>query len=203
MTGSRRSYAIPLTILVVAALASFWVSPYLAALRFARAANAGNIEAVIARIDLAALRASFARQIVRTYLARNPQAQSASPIARQAASIVVSGYVNAIIGEHLTPELIATWLAGRRLPPQGVAAPPAINQLPSLERLGDAWSLFWASGFTGLTTFAVRPAAAPESNLSLNFGLRGTTWRLISIDLPNVWLSRLADELKAQIDRPS
>lgn len=70
-----------LGVTLVAAI-GYWLSPYLAAMRFAQAANAGSAEALLARVDIPALRAAAARQVVRAYIARDPQTRSLDPLAR-------------------------------------------------------------------------------------------------------------------------
>jgi hypothetical protein len=191
---------------VVAVLLGYWLSPYLSVTRFALAANAGATEEILARTDLPALRASFARQIVRTYLARQPQTRSLDPLARQVVGSVAASYVDAIIAEHLTPQAIAALISARgpgaqpgSLLGQGVALPKADLQ--------GAWKLFENSGFDGLASFAVAvPAgtgAAEEDRYRLRFGLTGLRWVLRAVELPRSALEKLADELKARNDRSS
>ncbi|MCV9939366.1 DUF2939 domain-containing protein [Boseaceae bacterium BT-24-1] len=191
--------------IVAAALAGYWLSPYLSVTRFAFAANAGATEEVLARTDLPALRASFARQIVRAYIARQPQTRSLDPLARQVVASVATGYVDAIIAEHLTPQAIAGLLSARGRGPQPGGFLGQGMALPSPDLQG-AWDLFSNSGFDGLASFAVAlPAsdAASEDRYRLRFGLSGLRWRLRAVELPQAALDRLADELKARTDRGS
>lgn len=188
---------------VVAVLIGYWLSPYLSATRFALAANAGATEDVLARTDLPALRASFARQIVRTYMARQPQTRSLDPLARQIVGGVAAGYVDAIIAEHLTPQAVAALLSAR-----GAAARPdgVLGQgmaLPDPDLRG-AWTLFANSGFDGIARFAVElpaRAGAGADGYRLRFGLVGLRWMLQAVELPRSALDKLADELKARTDR--
>jgi hypothetical protein len=192
-------------LLVLAMLAfGYWLSPYVAAVRFALAVQSGSSEAVTSRIDLPSLRNAFARQIVRAYMARNPQAKALDGLARQAVGSVAAGYVSGIISEYLTPEAIAELLrqgrsssrAGELL---GEGAP-----LPRIEGLRHAWQLYGASGFITPTSFAVEPAAATGGKgYRLIFGLDGVGWPLKAVDLPEETLGRFAGELAARIDRKS
>lgn len=204
---SRRGRWIVLGLLF-AILFGYWASPYVAAARLAQAANAGAADEVLGRIDLPALRMSFARQIVRSYISRNPQARGLDPLARQVVAGAATGFVDAIIAEHLTPVAITALLTER-----GSAAPadellgPGLA-LPRAGGLGDAWTLFRNSGFDGLTSFAVtvppKAAAADEMDAyRLRFGLSGTRWKLRALELPKTVLGRLADELKSRTDRAS
>ncbi|KRE16068.1 hypothetical protein ASE66_09870 [Bosea sp. Root483D1] len=186
-----------------AVLIGYWLSPYASAARLALAANAGSTEDVLARTDLPALRAFFARQIVRTYMARQPQTRSLDPLARQIVGGVATGYVDAIIAEHLTPQAVAALISAR-----GAAAPPAgvLGQgvaLPSPDLQG-AWTLFTNSGFDGPASFAVElpvPGEANAERYRLRFGLVGLRWMLRAVELPRSALEKLADELKARTDR--
>lgn len=194
--------------LLLAILLGYWLSPYIGAARLAYAANAGATGEVLARTDLPALRVSFARQIVRTYLSRHPQARGLDPLARQVVAGVATGYVDALISEHLTPEAIAALLSARGSAPQGGGLLGPGVTLPRGDRLGDAWTLFMNSGFDGLTSFAVtvppnEASAGEQDTYRLRFGLSGWRWKLRALELPQVVLGRLADELKSRTDRGS
>lgn len=192
--------------IVAAALIGYWASPYLSVTRFALAANAGATEEVLARTDLRALRASFARQIVRTYLGREPQTRSLDPLARQVVGSVATGYVDAIIAEYLTPQAIAALISARGAGAQSRALLGQGLTLPNSDLQG-AWTLLANSGFDGLASFAVAvPAgrgAAEEERYRLRFRLVGLRWVLRAIELPRSTLEKLADELKSRTDRGS
>lgn len=192
--------------IVAAVLIGYWASPYLSVTRFALAANVGATEEVLARTDLRALRASFARQIVRTYLGRQPQTRSLDPLARQVVGSVATGYVDAIIAEHLTPQAIAALISARGARAQSGALLGQGVTLPRADLQG-VWTLFANSGFDGLASFVVAvpagPGAAEEERYRLRFGLAGLRWVLRAIELPRSALEKLADELKARVDRAS
>lgn len=194
--------------LLLAILFGYWLSPYVAATRFALAANAGASDEVLARADLPALRAAFARQIVRTYLSRYPRARGLDPLARQVVASAAAAYVDAIIAEHLTPEAITTLLGARGAAAQAGALLGRGVTLPRVDGLGDAWALFANSGFDGLASFAVaippqEVAADGQDAYRLRFGLVGMRWKLRALELPQTALARLADELKSRTDRAS
>lgn len=190
---------------VAAILIGYWLSPYLSVTRFALAADAGATEEILARTDLPALRASFARQIVRAYLARQPQTRSLDPVARQVVASVATGYVDAIIAEHLTPQAIASLVSARgaTVRPGGLLGQGLALPSPDLQ---GAWTLFANSGFDGLASFAVvfpARAEASKDDYRLRFGLNGLRWMLRAVELPQAALERLADELKVRTDRGS
>lgn len=192
--------------LLLALLLGYWLSPYVAVARFALAANTGASEEVLARTDIPALRAAFARQIVRTYLSRYPRARGLDPLARQVVASAATAYVDAIIAEHLSGEAIAALLTDRgSAAPVGELLGPGLA-LPRTGGFGDAWMLFRTSGFDGLASFAVtaspKAASADERDAyRLRFGLSGLRWKLRALELPRAVLARLADELKSRTDR--
>ncbi len=203
-TGRRPRWGLRIALGVVAAvLIGYWLSPYLSASRFALAAKAGATDEVLARTDLPALRTSFARQIVRTYMARQPQARSLDPLARQIVGGGATGYVDAIIAEHLTPQAVAALLSARggAAQPGGVLGQGVALPTPDLQ---GAWTLFANSGFDGPTRFSVELPARAEAGADryrLRFGLVGLRWVLQAVELPRSALVKLADELKARTDR--
>lgn len=199
----RRRYGRVILLIAAVLAAGYWLSPYVAVARLASAVQAGAGEAVLQRIDLPGVRASFSRQIVRAYMARNPPIRGLDPLSRNMVGNVASGYVNAIISEHLTPETIVALLAGGGSRPGATEIMPGGAALPRLDRLGAAWELFLAAGFTGPASFAVAvPAdAEPDRRFDLQFGLSRTSWLLRAIILPEAALSRFADELKSRLDR--
>ncbi len=208
---SRRRWRLLLGLLA-AVLVGYWLSPYVGAARFALAANAGATGEVLARTDLPALRVSFARQIVRAYIARHPQARGLDPFARQVVAGVATGYVDALIAEHLTPEAIAALLSARGAGAQAGGLLGSGAAPPRPDDLAGAWELFLNSGFDGLTSFVVTipgqggaadQGATEQERYRLRFGLSGLGWKLRALELPQGVLARLADELKSRSDRGS
>lgn len=198
----RRRHGLYAAMIVAALVFGYWVSPYVAVAKFALAVQSGPDEAVVSRIDVVGLRNHFARQIVRTYIARNPQTRSLDNLSRQAVGSVAAGYVSGIVADYLTPEAITDLLRRGRTSSRagdllGQGAP-----LPRIEGLRQAWSLFIASGFAGLTSFAVDTAPiSGTGGYRLTFGLSDARWLLRAVDLPEATLTRLADELSARIER--
>jgi hypothetical protein len=188
----RRRFGLFAGLAAVLLLVGYWLSPYVAATRFALAVQSGDSVGAIARMDVVGLRNSFARQIVQAYLARNPQLRNLDPLKRQVIGGVATGYVAAIVADYLTPEALAELLAQGRT---GSAAGALVGDsaaFPPIDGIGRAFGLFMASGFTGLDSFAVQPEM---TGYKLNFGLRGGRWLLRSVLLPEAMINRLADEL--------
>lgn len=188
----RRRYGLWAGLVAGALLLGYWLSPYVAATRFALAVQSGDSAGAISRMDVVGLRNSFARQIVQAYLARNPQLRNLDPLKRQVIGGVATGYVAAIVADFLTPEALTELMAqGRTRSAAGTLAGDSAA-LPRLDGLGRAVDLFLASGFTGLDSFTVQPEM---TGYTLNFGLRAWRWQLRSVVLPEAMINRLVDEL--------
>lgn len=188
----RRRYGLIAGLVAGAVMIGYWASPYVAATRFALAVQRGDSAGAIERMDAVGLRNSFARQVVQAYLARNPQLRNLDPLRRQVIGGVATSYVAAIVADYLTPEALAELLAMGRTQSAAGALEGEGAALPAIDGFGRALELFLASGFTGLDSFAIEPAA---SGYRLNFGLRGGSWLLRSVVLPEAMINRLADEL--------
>ncbi len=179
--------------LALCALA-FWVSPYVAATRFAQAAATGDAVGIAERLDIPRLRMAFAKQIVRAYPVDPVLVAALDPAARYAANLVAASYVDALIAEHLTPEAIIAALAAPSKASASLGG-QGLN-LPAMQRIGGVWDIVMASGFTGLTSFAVDVPAQPEGRYRLGFRLGNGGWKLASIGLPAGVLARAVELLK-------
>ena len=191
----RRPYGLIAAFVAGLLLVGYWASPYVAATRFAFAIQSGDSAGAIERMNVGSLRNSFARQIVQAYLGRNPQLRNLDPLKRQVISGVATSYVAAIVADYLTPDALAELLAQGRTRSAAGALVGDGAALPPLAGLSDAFSLFMASGFTGLDSFAIEP---PASGYKLGFGLHGGQWLLRSVLLPEAMINRLVDELTAR-----
>ena len=183
-----------------AVLLAYWISPYMAVARFAGAADRGDTAAVMARFDIPRLRNAFARQIVRAYPVDPALLASLDPIARHAAGLVAVTYVDALIAEHFSPELIVRAFANG-----DVRDAPLEQQLslPSVGSFGSAVDIFMQSGFTGPVSFAIDAQASGDERYRLGFRFIGGSWRLVSVGLPPAVLAQAVRRLQERIaDRP-
>ncbi|WP_186420231.1 DUF2939 domain-containing protein [Bosea sp. CS1GBMeth4] len=188
----RRWSRLALVAILVLGL-GYWASPYVALARFAGAARSGNVAEVLERIDARRLRASFARQIVRAHAATEPGFLSLPAEARQGASIAAAAYVEAMLAEQLTPELVAQALSGRP------AAAARKIELPTIREWGNAWELFNAAGFTGPAAFAVDLATDEFGQIRLVFRSSVSGWLLASVVLPRQTIRQIIDEVRARL----
>lgn len=171
----------------------YWASPYLALVSFAETARSGDVRGVMERIDARRLRASFARQIVRAHAETEPGFLSLPTEARQAASLAAAAYVEAMLAEQLTPDLVARALSG------GPAAAGRKIALPTVRDWGNAWELFKAAGFTGPAAFAVDLPTDEFGQIRLGFRLSASGWLLASVVLPRPTIRQILDEVRARL----
>lgn len=174
--------------------AGFWASPYIAATRFAHAAANGDAAAIAAQLDIPRIRMGFARQIVRAYPVDPVLVAALDPPARYAANVVAASYVDALIAEHLTSEMVVKALSTGSI--AGANSAGSSLNLPAMQQIDGAWGVFQSAGFTGPLTFAVDVLAQPEGRYRLGFRLVGGTWKLTSVGLPVGVLTRAVDMLK-------
>lgn len=185
-----------LAALLFLAVLAYAASPYVAVARFGEALARRDAETVIARIDTPAIRSSIARQVARQVLARNPQLAAKSPLGPQAAGVIAASAVNAYLAETFSPQALAEMLGSGQLP-AGLAGTSAMR-FPALPAATDLAGLLRRAGFTGITAFGVSVPSG-DGEVALAFRLRGTTWMLSSVNLPNALIDRLASEIGARL----
>lgn len=193
--GHAKKRAIRWTIIsIIALMAAYWVSPYVAAVRLVRAADRGDAAAVQERLDLPRIRNSFARQIVRAYPVDAALLAQIDPAARYGAGLVAITYVDAIIADYLNVDVIARLLTARRN--EASAATDTRLKLPAMGSLDGAWDVLMSARFKGATSFAVDTPPVAEGSYRLGFRLIGGTWRLVSIGLPTAVVQSAIAEFK-------
>ncbi len=172
--------------------------PFAGLYDLARAAQSGDIERIEQRVDFASLGRSLSGQIVQTYtrLAGVP-ANRGTLIAGLASAVA-----DPIIARLLTRVALAE-LVQNGWPKSALGDPPADLPRPNWNALGDVWPLYANSEY-GIGEFRIRlPVSAPrERKFRIRLALRGLTWKLSGIDLPQDLLERLARELIKQQGKP-
>jgi hypothetical protein len=188
-----RKTLIPIVILLV--LGVGWCAwPFVGLYDLARAAQSGDVARIEQRVDFAALGHSLSGQIVQTYarLAGLP-VQRGSLIAGLAFAVA-----DPIIARLVTRAALAELLQNG-WPNAVLGDPPTNFQRPSWNSLGNAWQLYANSEY-GLGEFRIKlPVDAPrERQFRIQLGLRGLSWKLTGLDLPQELQERLARELMKQ-----
>ena len=182
---------------LIIAFAAYWGWALYGAAQLATVAAAGDAAAVMQRVDLAALRHSLSRQIVRAYLQQNPQFQKMGQLEQGIVGSVGGGVADAMLREILTPDNIAALLqkghvgAAKESDPTGGAW-----RMPSLGEAFRAapWDAVSHSYFDGPISFVVG-LNGPEGRYGVHLSLSGTTWRLSGLDIPDEVSAKLAHEI--------
>jgi len=182
--------------IVIVALAGIgWCAwPIIGLYDLARAAQSRDVAKIEQRVDFAALGRSLSGQIVQTYarLAGLP-VERGSLVAGLASAVA-----DPIIARLLTRVTLAELLENG-WPQTVLGDPPPTFQRPNWNALGNAWQLFANSEF-GIGEFRLRlPADAPrERQFRIHLALRGLSWKLTGLDVPQELQERLARELMKQ-----
>jgi Protein of unknown function (DUF2939) len=185
---------------LVILLAAYWGWALAGTAQLASAAQRGDAEAVMERVDLQALIRSLASQIARAFLDGNPQLKNQA-LVRQ--GVVLNGAAaEMLLRALLTPENIATILSQGR-----VAALDAKGRdggtvwgMPSLGEAFNARPLqvLLNSHFDGPRSFVVG-LNSPDGSYRVHMILSGMTWLLSGVDIPDPITARLAHLIAQRI----
>jgi hypothetical protein len=185
-------WTLRISFLLFLAWAIFMVSPFVALYDMSRAIEARDMDRITERVNFNALRVSLARQILGEYL----KTQDLDGLGQQAATQAGTAVLNPVLEELITPQAVidllddgqlqrATGTQGRN----GGFFPLGLDAAS----LGKAWRTFIMSETQGFRAITIPlPADEPrDKQFKITLRLRGTTWRLTGIDLPEP----LKDEL--------
>jgi hypothetical protein len=195
-------WAIRFGILLLAAWLLFLASPFLAVYSLARAVEARDVEAIQARVNFAALRKAMVEQIIDAYLKRQPRGDFNDSRRKMAASAGAS-LADPLVARLATPQALLDLLDDGW--PEEVAG-PGPGEAGGLRLTAD-WVSFERAGrlFANAETRGFRkiyislPLDRPkEERFRLYLRLKGTTWRLMAVDLP----ASLRDRLVKDLPRP-
>ena len=173
---------------------AYWAWALIGAAQLAAIASQGDAAAVMARVDLPALRHSLGSQIVRAYLRQNPKTRTLGRLERGLAGSLGGSIADAMLRQALTPENIAALLDKGRLGATAgeanTAAPWRMPPLDAAFRDGPLRAVA-NSYFDGPISFVVALGAG-DGRYGLHLRLAGTTWRLSGLDIPEEVSDRLA-----------
>jgi hypothetical protein len=188
--------AVALVILIVA----YWAWALAGAGQLASAAERGDADAVIERVDLQALIRSLSGQIARAFLDQNPQLQKAPP-PRQGVFLNASA-AEMLLRALLTPDNIAALLSQGRVGVVGAGGKDAgtVWGMPSLGEAFNARPLevLMHSYFDGPRSFVVGLDSS-DGRYRIHMNLSGLTWRLSGVDVPAPITARLANLIGQRI----
>ena len=181
--------AVALVILV----ALYWGWALVGAAQLASAAERGDADAVIERVDLQALIRSLSGQIARAFLDQNPQLQKAPP-PRPGAFLNASA-AEMLLRALLTPDNIAALLSQGRVGVLG-AGGKDVGTVWGMPSLGEAFNarplqVIMHSYFDGPRSFVVGLDSS-DGFYRIHMNLSGLTWRMSGVDVPEPITARLA-----------
>ncbi len=196
-------WAIRFGILLLAAWLLFLASPFLAVYSLARAVEARDVEAIQARVNFAALRKAMVEQIIDAYLKRQPGGDLSDSRRKMAASAGAS-LADPLVARLATPQALLDLLDDGW--PEEVAGPRPGDQgglgltmdWASLQQAGRLFAGAETRGFRKI--YIALPLDRPkEERFRLYLRLKGTTWRLMGVELP----VSLRDRLVKDLPRPN
>ncbi len=191
---------------LVILFAAYWGWALAGAAQLASAAQRGDAQAVMERVDLQALIRSLSGQISRAFLAENPQLQK--PPLRPGVFLNGSA-AEMLLRAILTPETIAALLNQGRMSVLGAGGKDAGTVL-GIPPLGEALrarplQALMHSYFTGPRSFVVG-LDSPDGRYRVHLNLSGLTWRLSGVDVPAPIIARLtrliAQRIGGAVDLP-
>jgi hypothetical protein len=185
---------------LVILIAAYWGWALAGVGQLASAAQRGDAEAVMERIDVTALSRSLSGQISRAWLAENPQLQKLMAEKGFSGDVGINAAAaEMLLRAFLTPENIAALLNQGRVANAG-GPDAALWRMPAL---GEA---FRARPLKALThSYFVSPASfvvgldSPDGRYGVHMDLTGTTWRLSGLDIPDSVTARIAREIAQRI----
>ena len=186
--------------------AAYWGWALAGAAQLASAAQRGDAEAVMERVDLQALIRSLSGQISRAFLDENPQLQKPPP---RRGVFLNGSAAEMLLRALLTPETIAALLNQGRMSVLSAGGKDAGTVL-GMPSLGEALrarplEVLMNSHFDGLRSFVVG-LDSPDGRYRIHLNLSGLTWRLSGVDVPEPILAGLtrliAERIGGAVDLP-
>jgi hypothetical protein len=187
--------------------AAYWGWALAGAAQLASAAQRGDADAVMERVDLQALIRSLSGQISHAFLDENPQLQN--PSARRPGVFLNGSAAEMLLRALLTPETIAALLNQGRMSVVGAGGKDAgtVLGMPSLGEALHARPLqvLMNSHFDGPRNFVVG-LDSPDGLYRVHLTLSGLTWLLSGVDVPAPIIARLtrliAQRIGGAVDLP-
>ena len=172
----------------------FMVSPFVALYDLSKAVQARDVARLTERVNFNALRVSLARQILGAYL----ETQDLDGIDPQLAARAGAATLNPVLEELITPQAVIDLLEDGQLQQAtgaGAAAPVTFNPAS----LGTAWRTFIASESQGFRSVTIPvPVDEPKAKqFRITMRLRGTTWRLSGVEIPEALKEELTKRAAA------
>ena len=171
-------------------LGIYFASPFIALHRIATAVETRDAVAVTERIDFPALRRSFTKQIVATYLKLTGKKLPLGAIGRTFAFSVADPIVARLMTVIALLDLLAKGDAGNGVKVQIDRAPFSSASLKSI------WQLWLNSHQWGRNFYVyLPPDGARNEQFRVHLRLSRWRWKFVGVDLPESMKEQLAQEL--------
>ncbi|HEX2555845.1 MAG TPA: DUF2939 domain-containing protein [Microvirga sp.] len=177
----------------------FLASPFLAVYSLARAVETRDVAAIEGRVNFVALRGSLVQQVIDAYL-KSGSGQELDPARRRLAASAGASLADPIVARLATPQALLDLFED--------GWPEAVAGLKPADDASGGLAMDWVSVrqagrlFAGAETRGFRkiyislPVDRPqEERFRLYLRLKGTTWRLMGVDLPLSLRQRLVKDL--------
>jgi Protein of unknown function (DUF2939) len=185
---------------LVILIAAYWGWALAGAAQLASAAERGDADAVIERVDLQALIRSLSGQITRAFANENPGLQKLPP--PRLGVFLNASAAEMLLRALLTPDNIAALLSQGRVGVVGAGGKDAgtVWGMPSLGEAFNARPLqvLMNSRFDGPRSFVV-DLDSPDGRYRVHLILSGMTWLLSGVDIPEPITARLAHLIAQRI----
>jgi Protein of unknown function (DUF2939) len=185
---------------LVVLVAAYWGWALAGAAQLASAAQRGDPEGVIERIDIPALSRSLSSQISHAWLEQNPQLQKLLALKGGGGVVINAAAAEMLLRAFLTPENLAALLKHGGAGAGGADA----NALLRMPSFGDAFrgggliETVTHSYFDGPRNFVVG-LNSPDGRYGVHMNLAGTTWRLSGLDIPDSVTARVARQIAERV----
>ncbi len=170
------------------------------AAQLASAAQRGDAEALMERVDLQALIRSLSGQIARAFLDQNPQLQKLPP--PRPGVFLNASAAEMLLRALLTPDNIATLLAQGRVGVLGAGGKDA-GTLWGMPSLGEAFKahplqVIMHSYLDGPRSFVVSLDSS-DGLYRIHMNFSGLTWRMSGVEVPEPVAARVASLIAQRI----
>ncbi len=180
-TGASRAAWLATAGLVLAILLAYAAWPLMAASSLLRAARDGDAATIEALVDFPRLRRSIARQIVTEAVQQHPIQGPERQLALGAGTTALAAWLD----ELLTPKILADMVGGRSVAPAATTAPVDLSPIRTTPLRG-LFAIWWHSGFASPMRYDLAlPRPGDGEALRIGMELRGATWRVTRLELPD------------------